>query len=199
MSLLTIVVPTVPGREQPLSRCLWSITQQVTPAVDVLVMPGRWPLGDKCNAAAEHITTPYMTVVDDDDYLAADYVASVVPMLHAGVDFVGLKVLQLIDGKFYGVAAVCGDRDRFDETTGLHGPSPKGITRTDIWRRVPFENEYRSDRKWMRSVAALIDTHAFVDRPLYVYDHWTSSEGWGSAREVGVWPYDPSRVRLFTR
>lgn len=159
-------------------------------------MPGRVPLGDKCNAAAEHITTPYMCVVDDDDYLQPSFASAVVPLMEAAVDYVGFRVLQIIDGKFYGIVSTSGDEPRFNHETGRHGPCPKGLTRTELWRQVPFGNDYRADRRWIKSMHQLINTHAFVDRVLYVYDHHTTKQEWGASREVGEWPADLESVEV---
>lgn len=193
--LLCITIPTIPGRESLLSRCLWTITEQWQPGVQVLVVPGSGRLGDKANAAANHTTAEYMTVVDDDDYLDGSYLSHVLPLL-PGPDFVGLKVLQWIDQRFYGVGSTRGDIDRFVHNGQEHGPTPKGVTRTELWRKVPMGNSYKADRVWCATVAPLIRSHAFVDRCVYVYDHQPATSAFlgGASRDVGVWPYNPSLV-----
>ena len=194
--VLCIAVPTIPGRESLLSRCLWSITEQHVEGVQVLVIPGPAPLGTKANAAALHTRAEYLTVVDDDDYLDGAYLSLILPLLATRPDFVGLKVLQWIDQQFYGVGSTRGDIDRFVHNGQEHGPTPKGITRTELWRKVPMGNSYKSDRVWCAEVAPLISSHAFVDRAIYVYDHQPATSAFigGGHRDVGVWPFDPSRV-----
>lgn len=195
-TLLTVAVPTIPGRESLLSRCLWSITTQAPESVEVLVIPGPGQLGDKANAAAEAATGRHMVLVDDDDYLAADYCAHVLPALEADPDYVGYRVLQIINLKFYGQSYTRGDLNDFGRRG--HGPVPKGATRTDIWRSSPMANHYTADRDWCRAVAKKIVTHEFIDRDLYVYDHVERASafiGHGEQRDVGVWPFDGSRVR----
>jgi len=198
--LLTITVPTIPGRESLLSRCLWSITEQAPEHVHVLVVQGSGKLGDKANLAALHTGAKYMTVVDDDDYLDGAYLASVLPHLEAGVDFVGLRVLQWIDQQFYGVGSTRGDLPRFTHNGQEHGPTPKGITRTELWRRVPMGNDYKADRRWCAEVFPHITSHAFVDRAIYVYDHQPATSAFlgGGHRDIGQWPYDASKVEWLT-
>ncbi len=198
--LLSIVVPTIPGRESLLSRCLWSITEQWQPGVQILVVPGPGRLGTKANAAAHYTRAEYMTVVDDDDYLDGAYLSLVLPLLATSPDFVGLKVLQWIDQQFYGVGSTRGDIDRFVHNGQEHGPTPKGVTRTELWRKVPMGNSYKSDRVWCAEVAPLIRSHAFVDRALYIYDHQPATSAFlgGGSRDVGLWPYDATQVEFLT-
>jgi len=199
--LLCVTVPTIPGRESLLSRCLWSVTEQWQPGVEILVVDGPGLLGDKINQAAQHTRAEYMTVVDDDDYLDGAYLSLILPALHDRPDFVGLKVLQWIDQQFYGIASTRGDRDRFEHDGSNHGPTAKGVTRTDIWRRCPYGNDYKSDRAWIPEAFAHIRTHRFVDRAIYVYDHQPAVSafvGDGSGRDIGVWPFNPLLVERIT-
>lgn len=198
--LLTVAVPTIPGRESLLSRCLWSITEQATDEVHVLCVQGTGGLGDKANLAALHTQAQYLTIVDDDDYLDGAYVSTVLPHLQRGVDYVGFKVVQWIDQRLDGIGSTRGDRDGYAKRGRNHGPCPKGVTSVDIWRQVPFGNSYTADRVWSEQVFPHIRSHAFVDRALYVYDHQPATSAFlgGGHRDVGVWPYDASKVEFLT-
>jgi hypothetical protein len=194
--VITFVVPTIAGRESLLSRCLWSITTQPG-AFPVLVVDGDGRLGDKVNAAALAVDTPYMTVVDDDDYITPDYVASVSPFLEH-VDYVGFRFLELDSGRYENECrssaevTVWGRRSR--------GPVSKGVCRTEIVRRVRFRNDYKADRRWSAHAQALIETWAFVDSALYVHDWWPTASafvGSEAGRDVGQWPHtDVNRLTV---
>ena len=196
--LLAIIVPTIPGRESLLSRCLWSITEQLTDDVHVLVVQGTGKLGDKANLAASITDAEYMTVVDDDDYLDGAYLSLTLPEL--SVDYVGFKVVQWIDNTLHAIGSTRGDRPGFAKRGNNHGPCPKGITRTALWRDVPFGNSYHADRTWSAEIAARITSHTFVNRALYIYDHQPAASAFlgGGFRDVGVWPYDAERVEFIT-
>lgn len=185
--MLTILVPTVVGREFLLTRCLWSIQQQGGD-VEVIVIDGDAGLGDKANYGATIANGSHMCVVDDDDWLDGSFVASVSP--HLDVDYVGFQVLQLEDGRFYGVSRTSGDRVSTRMTRREFGPCPKGVTRIALWRETKLGNDYDADRKWQPNV----QTHAFIPRCLYVYDWWPSAStftGDGAERpDVGLWPVD---------
>jgi hypothetical protein len=193
---LTVVVPTIPGRESLLSRCLWSITTQAPDTVEIIVIGGPGQLGDKANQGAELASGSHMVLVDDDDYLAADFMAAVLPEL--SVDFVGYRILQLFDGRFGGTSTTDARNGQTFEP-GIHGPTPKGVTAVDIWRACPMANHYRGDRWWCSQAALQVQSSVFIDRPLYVYDHFARSSafiGTNEQRDVGAWPYEAERVRF---
>ncbi len=197
--ILTVVVPTIPGRETLLSRCLFHLLGQA-PAdrVEVLVVDGRGSLGDKVNAAAARASGGWMTVVDDDDWLSGDYMAHVLPALEADPDYVGLSVLEMDNGKFAGLTATTGELGTWNRGGPRRGPVPKGVTRSSIWRACPMGNHYSADRAWMVAAKQHIKTWVDVDRPLYVYDYWSHSFGTAGARDVGLWPFNEDRVVRFS-
>jgi hypothetical protein len=193
---LTFVVPTIPGRESLLSRCLYSITSQPGD-YRVLVMAGEGQLGDKANAAAQLVETSHMTIVDDDDYLDGSYVALVNEALGTDPDYVGLNVLCMLNGSYWQTNSTHGDHGRWDEHD--RGPVPKGITRTSIWRDTPMGNEFFGDRYWMADVAAKVKTSVYIDRDIYIYDYWPKGSayaGTNAVRQVGAWPVDRSRIEV---
>lgn len=176
-----------------MSRCLYSIVEQAPATVEVLVVVGEGLLGDKVNRAAQAARGEFMTVVDDDDWLTADYMANVLPACH-DVDYVGLKVIELIDGRFTKTTATSAEFNRWGN--GNRGPVPKGVTRTELWQRHPMGNHYSADRDWLRDVHPSIGSHTFIDRAMYVYDYHeaASAFGGGDHRDVGQWPVDWSRI-----
>jgi hypothetical protein len=181
--VITFVVPTMPGRESLLSRCLWSITAQGgTP----LVVDGDGGLGDKVNATAAVVDTPYMTIVDDDDYICGDYLMTLLPRLGL-VDYVGFKVIELNCGKFEGISASQGDYGYWGRRT--RGPVPKGVTLTKHFQAVKFGNDYKADRRWSGAIRERVETWSFVDRALYVHDWWPHDFGAAAQRDVGEWPH----------
>lgn len=182
---LTLVVPTVPGRERLLSRMLHGLGEQMCPEVEVLVVPGDGQMGDKVTRAVAAASGGWLCVVDDDDWLAADFVDTVLAGLEDDPDMVGYRIASMCDGALVGMIEhhVNGDV----EWSGVRrGPCPKMPTRVDVWRRFPLGNEYTADRVWCRQTAAVLRSGVFVDRTLYWHDYWTAGRP-----DVGVWPFDP--------
>lgn len=191
--MLTVVVPTIPGRESLLSRCLFWLTPQ---PVDILVVEGTGKLGDKLNAAWRVVETPYVAACDDDDYVTADY-GQVIERLGM-VDYCGFKFLELTDNGFHNICSALGDYEHW----GIRSrpPSVKCPLLTAIARDIPFGNAYKADRAWGVRVRDRINDWAFIDRPLYVHDwHGEQSTFYaGKHRDVGFWPFDESRIHRMT-
>lgn len=195
---LTVIIPTIPGREHLLSRLLWTIQEQPAAAgVEVLVIDGDWPLGDKVNLGARTAVTEHITIVDDDDMLAATYFDLVLPALDTDPDYVGFKVLELDAGRYSHTTATDGNVGGWGRVR--RGPCPKGITRRSIVIDTPMRNHYTADRAWMTAVAPKLARTVFIDRVLYLYDFWRSGSAFfdGHPRDVGEWPVDWSTVTRF--
>lgn len=196
---LTICVPTIPGRESLLSRCLWSITEQPHADVEILVMEGEGKLGDKVNAAVTEAAGGWFTVVDDDDWLSGCYIAEVMAATESDPDYVGLIVLEMSGGRFSATSKTSGSSKQWRGPSRL--PVPKGVTRTSIARSAHFGNEYTADRTWAATVADQVHTWVDIDRCLYMYDFHSSGSvfaGAGEHRDVGWWPFEESNVRRIT-
>lgn len=191
--ILTVVVPTIPGRESLLSRCLFHLTVQAPETVEIIVVDGEGLLGDKVNRAVAAARGEYLTVVDDDDWVSADYFASILPLCD-GVDYVGLQVLELDKGRFANITSTSAEFNLWGRRN--RGPVPKGVTRAELWRANPMGNAYFADRAWMDAISAAVTSYSFVARPLYIYDFQGSSgvDFDAGTRDVGAWPYDASKI-----
>lgn len=197
MTALTICIPTVPGRESLLSRLLWTLQPQVGEVCEVLISPGRRPMGDKLNEMFAEAKGDYVVAVDDDDLVATDYVSSL--PLGRNVDFHGYDILWTENGRYAGTVRHHLDGDP-SWTTLDRGVSPKCPVRTEIARRVRFGNEYHADRIWSAAVHEQCEAGAYIPAPLYHYDHWDAHMVGTSPddprfgrpqRDVGMWPFDP--------
>lgn len=199
--MLTVCVPTVPSRESMLSRLLWTLAPQVGPQLEVIVASGPGPMGDKVNAMFAAASGTHVTVVDDDDLVTHDYIAQIAP--HLDVDFVGHHILWLENGAYKGTIThhAAGDPHWRSLDRGVCVKCP---VKVEIARRHSFGNAYTDDRVWAIAVHREIRTAAFVDRHLYIYDHWNAHmlgtepgdpRASNPQRDVGLWPYDPSLFR----
>jgi hypothetical protein len=73
---VTIVIPTIHGREDLLARALASVADQHTPPGDVIVQvdEAREGAAQTRNRALERVTTPWVAWLDDDDELLPNHV-----------------------------------------------------------------------------------------------------------------------------
>lgn len=78
--MITVVTPTVPGREQLLAECVASVDKAGLTHLVGLDAAGEGPAVIR-NRLLEHVTTPWVVWLDDDDLIGADYAAIVGPHL----------------------------------------------------------------------------------------------------------------------
>lgn len=202
MTVLSIVIPTIPSRTALLSRLLHGLAEQTDSRCEVLIVDGEGQLGDKVNAGLAAARGRLSVIVDDDDELAADYVTTVCgeAMAHRHVDppeYIGYRIQNLVDGRWVSSIGhrLDGDQSWCSEPRGV---GPKCPFLTAVGREVPFENDYHADRRWSAAVAERLQRGAFIDRHMYRYDFRSSGSefiGSGGRVEVGTWPFDRSRFR----
>jgi hypothetical protein len=177
---LTVIVTTVPERDQLLTRCLWHLQNQSVTDFEVIVCHGKRPKGDKVMRAFPYVDTSHVMFVDDDDWVSTRLVESVLPF---DEDFVGYDALQMVDGQFSQII--------YQEIASHICP-----IRTELAKEVEFGNHYLADIEWTKEVAKAVTSSTYINQSLYFYDKWNQNEGgWSPPRSVGYWPVDKSRFR----
>lgn len=201
VTALTICIPTVPARQSLLSRLLFTLERQIDEGVEVLIADGSRPMGDKLNEMFAVAAGRYVVAVDDDDLLADDYWPTVRQAVIERRDFIGYDILWLEDGRFAGIVRHSLDGDPLWRSLN-RAVSPKCPVRTELAREVSFGNEYTADRLWSLEVYKRCQTGVHVPLALYTYDHWNDHmlgtepsdlRHHRPQRDVGQWPFTPSR------
>lgn len=168
---------------------LHGLGEQMCDEVEVIVLGGDGPMGDKVNAGFTEAAGEWVAVVDDDDELAADFVDCILEAVESDPDMVGYRIASMRDGALMAMIEHRVDGPR-EWTTNKRGPCPKMPIRTTLARKHEFGNEYTADRVWSAAVATELRSGVFVDRTLYRHDYWTRERP-----DVGVWPFDRSLFR----
>ena len=105
--LLSLLVPTVPGREPKLAQLLDRLDKQIALRKDVELLVLRdnrsMPIGDKRNKMLSLARGAYVAFIDDDDMVSEDYVASIVAGLACTPDV--LTFLVKVTG--HGAGKIC--------------------------------------------------------------------------------------------
>lgn len=173
----TILIATLSRRRAEFSRLLTGLLPQVDAVggqvtVEALWNHGERPIAVLRQALLEHATAEYVSFVDDDDVVAPDYVARILPLLD-GVDYVGF----LVDVPFAGRVA-CHSL-RFDSWSD----DPQGIYR-DISHLNPVRRElaiqgkftadaaalsWAEDQVWAAQMRPVLHSEHFVDNVMYHY------------------------------
>lgn len=195
--VLSILIPTVETRRSLLSRLLFTLEEQLTPEVEVLIYDGWIPFGDKLTHMFQIAKGRYTVVVDDDDLVASDFVEQILRASIGDPDYIAYKVLHLQDGKFAGSVAssIHGDRNWQKSPYTVHHKCP---VKQEFSRQVPMGNHYRCDRDWSVDIAEFTKTQVQIDKHLYTYDYWSSGtvgtepsdKNKDTQRDVGMYPYN---------
>jgi hypothetical protein len=180
--LLSVLIPTIFGREPKLARLLLVLEPQVRARADVELLTmldaKTITIGCKRNLMLRAAKGEYVAFVDDDDLVATDYISSIVEGLVTKPDV--LNFMVRVEG--YGPAKPCRYSLRFVDVNLAHEyqrrPNHVMVWRRSIAASVPFPDVRRGeDSAWAEAVVSRATTEVSIDRTLYtyLYDHRDNS------------------------
>jgi hypothetical protein len=168
-----ILIATIAHRTELLAALLDHLEPQLQPGVGVLVYrDNREQLyGPKCQRLYEASKADYVSMLDDDDWVADDYIPAVMEALKQRPDYVGYRVLYTehgeprkpvihsleFDGWFENAENLCRDI--------CH----KNPLRRDLAARATWDGDGGADQTWANQLRGLVETEVFIDRELYHY------------------------------
>ena len=174
---LAILLPTVEARAKLFAQLHTHITAQAAgKPVEVLVACDNKEIsiGKKRQNLLEQATGDYVCYIDDDDWVADDYVDSILAALESGPDCVGFLITCTTNGRNprKAIASMrykdwCENRDGYAH---CRSPYQKTPVRREIALAVGFPDlRYAEDRVYSRGITARIKTESFVPKVLYQY------------------------------
>lgn len=173
--LLSILVPTMPGREGKLASLLAILDGQIDdrPDVELLVLRDNrgMTIGEKRNRMVQIARGTYVTFVDDDDLVSADYVAAITAKLAAESPDV-LCYLLVVEG--HGNRRLCRYHPdlRHQNLPHEYRRKPNHLM---VWRReIALREQYPpiqtgEDTMWADQMAKHAKKISVIDRILYTY------------------------------
>ena len=198
--MITLAVCSIPTRESLLSRLLFSLNNQVEQYPDQIrvVIADGWGLqSDKFNSIVADAPKGFIALIDDDDYLAPNYVEQVVKVVYGldqmryllgGLDYVGYKILMTYDGKFHEIT-------KETEANHKYYYSIKCLFNTDIMKQLKLGPKSSDDVILAHKAGAMSRGNYFIDDVLYHYDFWVNNSVYRNAvdtkqRDVGTYPFN---------
>jgi hypothetical protein len=175
--ILSILTPTIPGRERQLQSLQWRIEEQIGgQAVEHLILSDnrKRSIGAKRQALLDIARGQYIAFVDDDDDIADSYVEELLAAAASGAD-----VITFLQGATYNGKQSVVD---FQLGQGDHGFAPGGITNRDAWHvnawrrsRVAHcqfgESNYGEDLTWCQQARRMAQTTVHIPKILHFYRH----------------------------
>jgi hypothetical protein len=179
--ILSILTPTIPGRERQLQSLQWRIEEQIGgQAVEHLILSDnrKRSIGAKRQALLDIARGQYIAFVDDDDDIADSYVEELLAAAASGAD-----VITFLQGATYNGKQSVVD---FQLGQGDHGFVPGGITNRDAWHvnawrrsRVAHcqfgESNYGEDLTWCQQARRMAQTTVHIPKILHFYRHDAST------------------------
>ena len=179
--ILSILTPTIPGREKQLHALQTRIEAQSSGLkssgqVEHLVLSDnrQRSIGAKRQALLDIARGQYIAFVDDDDDIADDYVAELLAAAASSAD-----VITFLQGATYNGQQSVVD---FQLRQGDHSFVPGGITNRDAWHvnawrhsRVAHcqfgESNYGEDLVWCQQARRMAETTVHIPKILHYYRH----------------------------
>lgn len=177
----TIGVLTVPPREQKLKELMAVLEPQVQAhkgKIQLIVLYNNFDklLGELRQQIVDKAQGEYISFIDDDDMVPADFCATILPHLNGKNDYIGFNVAFFNNGvRRKPVKHSIGYKDWSEDDTGYY----RDIThlnpiKTSLARQATFTGGAGEDINWANQLRGKVKTQHYIDREMYEYRHSTT-------------------------
>lgn len=175
--LLSILTPTIPGREKQLEALIEKLAKQIgdLPVEHLAFSDNRKrSIGCKRQSLVDIAKGQYIAFVDDDDDVSDDYVPSLLKAIESGADVITFRQRAIYNGLESEVHFGMNNQD---------GPfNPNGITLRAPWHVCAWNREkvdgcqfgycnYGEDKIWCLQARRRVKTSYHIDKVLHTYRH----------------------------
>lgn len=188
----TIAIATLGQRRELFGRLLDGLMPQVDAAGGRVKVRACWdngetPIAAKRQALVEATTTDYLSFIDDDDTVSADFVPAVLDALETRPDFVGFWMQVYKNGHKYRRAELSLKHTGWTNgaTYFCRDITHENPMRTSILRGVDFRDKpdgAEEDAAWADKLRGLVRTESMIDRVLYHYWWVPAQSMWGRSK-----------------
>lgn len=193
-----VLIPTIPHRHDRLCRLLDEFRRQWQPGLGVRVLRDNLERPNaeshsKRGELARSSSADYICDVDDDDWIAPDYVMSITQALASRPDYVGFRVNWTRDGEPYGMARHSLEYKGYGQEDPLWWQ--RDITHLNPMRRelaLLAEWTGRIDEEWAAQLrdSGQVKTQVMIDRVMYHY-RFETDDNFNTPRQPWDHPMPP--------
>lgn len=195
MILLSILIPTVVGREESYWRLVGEFTRQMLGIEQGLVEilqckdDKQIPIGVKREMLYDKANGEYSVQWDDDDFVMRDGLYRIIHALETKPDCVTYKEFCMMDGVYKSSNHSLKYekwQDNFDGYDYTRSPFYKDVIKTEIARSVPFEPiRYNEDERWSMALRPHLKNEVHIDNEVYYYQYTSTphNERYGFDRD----------------
>ena len=185
--LLSILIPSVVGREENLQRLMYRLRATCGPSHNVEIYYQRdnkeMTIGEKREQMYQKASGLFSWQIDDDDDISDDAVDSILDQIRltgSYIDCITFEENCMMNGQYYSCrhSLEYDDwRDNFDGYDFVRTPFYKDVIKTEIAKSVPFEHiRYGEDHTWSRALKPHLKNEIHIPRELYFYIHNSKPE-----------------------
>ncbi len=181
---LSLLICTIEGREHYLERLVSRLKPQVTNEVEVLVAKDNKeiPIGKKRNDLIEQATGEYIAFIDDDDWIAEDYVSTILKATDSKPDVVGFNSVIIFNGEMPRRVEITLKHTNWSHKMGkinnqehpviyYRCPNHLSPIKKTIAKSINFpEIADQEDRYYSLIIPTFAKTEVYIDKYLYFYD-----------------------------
>ncbi len=173
--LLSILTPTIPGRENQV-RELADMIPRKGKFVEHLVFSDNFArsIGAKRQALVDIARGEYIAFCDDDDMISPDYTARMMEAIKTGADVITFRQRAIYNGLESEVVFGINNQDEPFQPGGITLRAPWHVC---AWKREKVldclfsESNYGEDLCWCLQARKRIRTAHHIDRVLHTYRH----------------------------
>ena len=196
--LLTILIPSTPGRRKDLSKLLECISEQeyarkvvvfdigelncsryydLLCPIEILVFEDAkvMTIGEKRELLYKHANGLFSWQIDSDDSIAPDAIQTILAVIkdNPNIPCITFRENCMMNGEYKSSNhSIKYEKwaDNFDGYAYVRCPFYKDVIRTDIAKSVRFEYiRYNEDEKFSMAIKPLLTDEAHIDREIYFY------------------------------
>lgn len=200
--LLSILIPTVHGRERSFIRLFNKITgsnydtsdwQDTRPDYygETYVHNSKihilWhkdnkqkTIGEKREGLYQLAIGKYSWQIDDDDDISEDALKFIMVGMLAKADCITFREKCIINGNYYSSnhsLIYTKWQDKYDGFDFVRTPFYKDVIKTEIAKSIPFPKiRWNEDEQWSMAIYPHLKNEYHIDKELYIYQHNSKSE-----------------------
>jgi len=189
--LLSIMIPTIPSREESLKKLLDRLEPQAKgKPVEIRILKDdmKMTISEKRQIGFRMASGKYVTFIDDDDMVEPTYVDDILEALEADPDLVvfDMEVTGYPSGPNITKVGIEYGRDLDTPKAYYRLPTYLMVWRKSLAVQVPFRNVLDEDANWAVRIAPLVDPgkQVRIDKILYHYQYNPATTTQGAVQKI---------------
>ena len=180
---LSILICTLNKRYKYLLKLVDVLLPQITDKDEVEVLyavdDGEKTIGKKRNELLGRAKGKYITFIDDDDLVSADYISQIMVGIDKDVDVIGIHLIMNVDGIYdeYTYHSIKyrswyqePDPDHPGRTRYFRNPNHLNPVKREYALRTKFpEINFAEDKAYSDNLLKHLKTEHYIDKPIYYY------------------------------